>query len=81
MNRIEIKEQQYTVTSDAKFLTINVHNLILNKSCDVNYVLFDADNKFITSNTIVLDGADYDGWGLDDNYIQEWVLAKIGLTL
>jgi hypothetical protein len=33
-----------------------------------------------TPTQIVIDGADYQGWGADDNYIINLILQKVGVT-
>ena len=80
MNKIELKEQpSLTITSNVKSILLHINNLILNTSCNVGYTVLDVDDKLITSGSILLDGADYTGWGSDDSYIETWLLGKLNL--
>ena len=54
----------------------------------ISLSLYTEENKVIssvyyedqmTSVNVVIEGAEYDAWGSDDNYIYDLILSKLGL--
>lgn len=69
---IEIKPVVRTAEIVDISLTIN------NNSVNVNVCLF-RPNSIMESTNLVIEGAEYDAWGSDDNYIYDLILSKLGL--
>lgn len=71
----------YQITGPvAKKVTITVDEIVLNSHAKITVSFLDetgscVDNKFLT-----MTGADYDGWGTDDNYVISWSLAQLNIS-
>lgn len=60
-----------------KSYNISLYNFILNKSVSVNVNVLEDDNQIINNFSFILEGDDYNNWGVDDNYITNLVESKI----
>jgi hypothetical protein len=58
---------------------MRVINLSLGKYVDVNAIL-KQDSTFISSQNFRIQGEEYDNWGNDDQYLENLILEKLGLT-
>lgn len=52
----------------------------LGGSCIALYRLFDTEGRQYTNGNIILTAEEVDGWGVDDNYIVNLILSKLGYT-
>jgi hypothetical protein len=68
---IEIKP----VVRTADILDIS---LIINNNCVVANACLYKPNSIMESTSITIEGAEYEAWGTDDNYIYNLVLSKLG---
>ena len=59
-------------------VSIQITNLDLTKYVDV-MVIFKHDTKFLKSQTLRIEGEEYDAWGNNDEYLINLVLQKLGL--
>ncbi len=60
-------------------IEMRVVNLSLNKFVDVNVTL-KQDNSFVSSVYLRIEGEEYAAWGNNDDYLENLVLTKLGLT-
>jgi hypothetical protein len=58
---------------------MRVINLSLGKYVDVNAIL-KQDSTFISSQNFRIQGEEYDNWGNNDQYLENLILEKLGLT-
>ena len=77
---VDVQPSPFVTSATISNIEIRVMNVNLFTSVNVNVVLFDANKNYIDSKTYLLEGTDYTNWGNDDIYIQNYVLAKLGLT-
>jgi hypothetical protein len=71
--KIEIKPIIKTATSID--INISVHDINAMANCLITY----NDSRFTEVRNVTIEGAEYDAWGTDDNYIYDLVLSKLGL--
>ena len=50
-------------------------------SCQLFYNLVDAGNQQIYTETLLLAGEDFAGWGQDNYYLVQYTCTTLGLTL
>jgi hypothetical protein len=46
-----------------------------------NCLLYDASGAYIEARIVTMEGNDYANWGIDDNYVLDFLSAKLGLVL
>jgi hypothetical protein len=73
---------------NATILVVDVTNLNLGKSAQINFRLFSSlegeenyANLLLSNGIIPLKGQDYLDWGSDDSYIWNYVATKLNLVL
>ena len=59
---------------------IAVSEVVLNSHAVIRVSYFDSNGTPLDHKTIKMEGADYDAWGNDDNYVTTYALTKLGLT-
>ena len=77
---IEVKDFDLTETKTVRKVEFRVIQLELNKSCRVACQLYDKYNRLIKAEIYDIQGAEYQGWGADDLYLENLLLNKLGLT-
>jgi hypothetical protein len=77
---VDIVEVTRTTTETSNRICILVKNVVLFKSADVLVYFYDPNSVIIRAETLRLEGDDYTNWGLDDKYIETYVLNKLNLT-
>jgi hypothetical protein len=50
------------------------------KSIRMNCILFTANNEFIESKIVTMEGEDYANWGSNDEYLIDFMNTQLGLT-
>jgi hypothetical protein len=58
---------------------LRIINLSLGNYVDVSAVL-KQDNNFVSATNFRIEGQEYDNWGNNDEYLENLVLQKLGLT-
>jgi len=58
----------------------SVQSFILNEKITFYVILKDENNQPLTVSNITIEGADYDAWGNDDNYIKNYLCNALNLT-
>ncbi len=69
-----------TKTSVVTSFIPEVISLEFNKSVTVLVTMYNAQNSPVGNKTLVIDGAEYQAWLNDDNYLINLVASKIGMT-
>ena len=76
----EVKDFDLTETNTVSRVEFRVIQLELNKLCRVSCQLHDKYNRLIKTEIYDIEGAEYQGWGADDLYLENLLLNKLGLT-
>ena len=80
-NILEVVEKEvalpYLVDSFSMVVYINQ----LGVCAIVIAITYDKDKNRLYEKQIVIEGAEYDAWGTDDNYIKDLVASKLGLEI
>ncbi len=76
--KVNIQDSAYVKTNTIDNVLIKITNVQLFKSVTVVASLFE-NNKIIDNKVVMIEGADYNAWSNDDNYIVNFVLNKLGL--
>jgi hypothetical protein len=77
---VDITTITQTTTETSSKIGIFVKNVVLFKSADVLVYFYNPSNNVIRAEMLKLEGDDYTNWGLDDKYIETYVLTKLNLT-
>ena len=77
---VNINEVTQTTTETSSRICIFVRNVVLFKSADVLVYFYNPSNNIIRAEMLKLEGDDYTNWGLDDMYIETYVMNKLNLT-
>ncbi len=59
---------------------ISVSEVVLNSHAVIRVSYFDSNGTPLDHKSIKMEGADYDSWGNDDNYVTTFALTNLGLT-
>lgn len=70
-------EHPIVYTQTAVSFSINVTNIELNKMAYIHVCLHDERNGVVNNTFYTLEGQEYELW-LDDQYLIDWVRAKLG---
>ena len=80
-NFIEVVEKEvalpYLVDSFSMVVYINQ----LGVSAVVIAITYDKDKRRLYEKQFIIEGAEYDAWGTDDNYIKDLVASKLDLEI
>jgi hypothetical protein len=79
MSNIPVNDKEIVKINIVNNVDIRVMNLDLGKSVDVNAVMRQGE-QLIDVKNFHITGQEYDDWGQDDQYIENLVLTKLGLT-
>lgn len=71
LHPIEIKQ----VITKAR---VKIHSINLGISATLIVDLMTDDGSVVDNRFMILEGEDYNNWGTDDLYIQQWVQQKLG---
>jgi len=73
----EVKDFDLTETNTVSRVEFRVIQLELNKLCRVSCQLHDKYNRLIKTEIYDIQGAEYQGWGEDDLYLENLLLNKL----
>jgi hypothetical protein len=79
--RFEVKPVTVTIQRLYKVIDIEVRRLQLNEYVELSITFIDPDDSHQQHFIYKVEGEEYDAWGNDDSYIQQWVLNKFNLQL
>jgi hypothetical protein len=80
-NVVEVVEKEYVLKYLVSSFDMNVVITQLNVSATVISNTYDSSNNRLYEKQFVVEGAEYDAWGTDDNYIKNLVASKLGLEI
>ena len=75
---VRVEDSPVIKTFTMNTVVINIMRLDLFKSLTMTASTC-QDTKIIDNTMIVMEGADYDAWGNNDQYVIDFVLNKLGL--
>lgn len=76
---IKVQDKEQVKIFVINNIEMRVVNLSLNKFVDVNVTL-KQDNSFVSSVYLRIEGEEYAAWGNNDDYLENLILSKLGLT-
>lgn len=79
-NSIELKAFDLVETHQVTKIAVNVMSVELRVNARLNYTLFDANGKIVKCDMMLLEQPDYANWGANDDFIEEYVIGKLGLS-
>ena len=65
----------------ATSIKISISELVLNSHVTVDVQFFDANGSILKNETVKIEGEEYTAWGVNDTYLTQLVLQKLGLRL
>jgi len=80
-NLVQIVDYQKVITKTYSYITVQIRNVVLNTSVEIQVTFFDANKNMGDMKSVTLTGTEYTNWGNDDNYIINMACQKLGLTL
>lgn len=78
-NKINIQPKEIAVINTITKITIQITNIIINKSVVLLVSFYDDKDKYISTLNLNLEGEDYSNWGNDDNYLINYVSNKLNI--
>ena len=78
---LSIEPFEYVKRMTATSMSIKVIQFVLFTSVIIHATLFDEDGVIVLSTNIEISGDDYFSWSNDDNYIYDYVAAKLGVVI
>ena len=76
---IQTQDKEIVKVNIVNNVDMRIVNLTLGKSVDVNAVL-KSNNSLVDVKNFHIEGAEYDAWGNNDNYLENLILSKCDLT-
>ena len=64
----------------ATTIQYSVMELALNSYVTIRVTFFNANGNPVKHETVKIEGEEYSAWGVDDSYLTNLVLQKLGLT-
>ena len=61
-------------------IELSVSELVLNSYVIIVVSYFNSNGNLIHNEYVKIEGEEYNNWGLDDQYLVNLVLTKLGLT-
>jgi len=77
MSKISIKSKSIVKTQTIESIEIEDGIIQLNEFAIFTVKLMDGNGSVIDVKSIRMDGDDYNGWGLDDDYVVNFILSKL----
>ena len=65
----------------ATSIKISISELVFNSHVTVDVQFFDANGSILKNETVKIEGEEYTAWGVNDTYLTQLVLQKLGLRL
>lgn len=65
----------------ASSITISVMELVLSSHVVLNVTFFNSQGNPVKNEMVKIEGSEYAGWGVNDSYLTNIVLQRLGLTL
>jgi hypothetical protein len=78
---IPVNPYNIVKTYNIDYIIINVTNIQLNQSADVQVVFCDNTKFMVDVVSFTLSGEDYQNWGSNDDYIINYVCSKYNISL
>ena len=78
---IKIAKQNVSLNHLVDYFEINVVSLNLNISVSVIVNCYDENSSFLFSQTLLIEGDEYLGWGSDDSYLINLISQKLGFSI
>lgn len=80
-NEIVVVEKEVSLSYLVNSFDMNVIILSLGCSACVIANTYDSSGKRLYEKQFVIEGAEYDAWGNDDNYLKQLIASKLGLEI
>jgi len=70
------------ITFNQTYSTYNVRVITINLGVSASFavMIFDNNNKFVETQSYVMQGEDYTNWGNDDSYVYTWINQQLENT-
>jgi hypothetical protein len=69
-----------TTTQTIVRFTLDIVELLLNQSATFRVSLYNINDKLVDTKFVTLEGADYNNWGNEDEYILQFVANDLGFV-
>lgn len=79
MLKLNIKKKTITKTYDCAYLGIFLSSMSLGTSVTFNVNTFDENGQVVNTDTIKIEGKEYEQWGNDDQYIIDYICKKLNV--
>jgi hypothetical protein len=81
MNNLNVVPFDVTTVKTVAYITININNIVLSQSAQINVTYYDASDNIVSINPLLLAGEDYSNWGANDSYIINFVCTSLNITI
>ena len=81
MDTVSVTITDHTLPAPvASKIEISVMEVVLNSHANLSVRFLDENGGFLKHEDVKIEGDEYDAWGLDDQYLIDLALSKLGLT-
>ena len=80
-NSVEVVEKEVMLPYLVSSFDMNVIIVSLGHSATVVANTYDSSKNRLYEKQIVVEGAEYDAWGSDDDYLKSLIAGKLGLEI
>jgi hypothetical protein len=77
---VPIEPKEFVTIKTSNKISIFVTRVKLFQQAEIQVRFLDEIGNCIDNNVFIMEGADYFSWTNDDQYVVDWVLAKLGLN-
>ena len=71
------KPKKKTHVVEYSYYQYTFSNLVLDESVTFVIMFYDAEGNALKTSLVKIEGEDYNKWGLDDQYIKDWIADYI----
>ena len=77
---VNTNPKEYITVNVCKSVEMRVFHFIIGSQIEVNCSLKDENGNVFKIENITISGDEYNNWGIDDSYLINLVLSKLGLS-
>ena len=77
---VNIQTKEFITVKVSNKIAIFVSKVDLFTAAEITVRFLDEDHRTIISQILYMSGADYSGWGDNDQYVVDWTLNQLGLS-
>lgn len=78
---VNIQPKEFVTTRTITKIMVVVTNIQLFQKAEIYVQFLDDAGIIVEQKTLTMEGAEYFGWTNDDQYVIDWAIQKLGISL